>query len=135
MLVIPAVDLLDGRCVRLLRGDFDKATAYSDDPLAVARQFAEGGARRIHVAAFGGGGFVREEQAAIERADAQGDRGEGIPADEAFQRLRRKHLWTAGFRMGADAKSLAIGDREPMRQVSRSRPMTELRLTAPRASR
>ena len=49
MLVTPAVDLLDGRCVRLLRGDFDKATEYSDDPLSVARQFAEGGARRIHV--------------------------------------------------------------------------------------
>ncbi len=49
MLVIPAVDLLGGRCVRLLRGDFDNATAYSDDPLAVARQFAEGGAQRIHV--------------------------------------------------------------------------------------
>jgi phosphoribosylformimino-5-aminoimidazole carboxamide ribotide isomerase len=49
VLVIPAVDLLDGRCVRLLRGDFDKATEYSDDPLSVARQFAEGGARRIHV--------------------------------------------------------------------------------------
>jgi phosphoribosylformimino-5-aminoimidazole carboxamide ribotide isomerase len=49
VLVIPAVDLLDGRCVRLLRGDFDKATAYSDDPLSVAHQFAEGGARRIHV--------------------------------------------------------------------------------------
>lgn len=49
MLVIPAVDLLDGRCVRLLRGDFDKATEYSDDPLSIARQFAEGGARRIHV--------------------------------------------------------------------------------------
>ena len=49
MLVIPAVDLLDGRCVRLLRGDYDKATAYSDDPLSVAQQFADGGARRIHV--------------------------------------------------------------------------------------
>jgi phosphoribosylformimino-5-aminoimidazole carboxamide ribotide isomerase len=47
--VIPAVDLLDGRCVRLLRGDFDKATTYSDDPLAVAHQFAQGGARRLHV--------------------------------------------------------------------------------------
>jgi phosphoribosylformimino-5-aminoimidazole carboxamide ribotide isomerase len=49
VLVIPAVDLLHGRCVRLLRGDFDRATSYSDDPLSVARQFAEGGARRIHV--------------------------------------------------------------------------------------
>ena len=49
MLVIPAVDLLEGRCVRLLRGDYDKATEYSDDPLSVARQFGAGGARRLHV--------------------------------------------------------------------------------------
>ncbi len=49
MLVIPAVDLLEGRCVRLLRGDYEKATEYSDDPVSVARQFARGGARRLHV--------------------------------------------------------------------------------------
>jgi phosphoribosylformimino-5-aminoimidazole carboxamide ribotide isomerase len=47
--VIPAIDLLDGRCVRLLRGDFGKATEYSDDPAAVATQFVKDGARRIHV--------------------------------------------------------------------------------------
>jgi phosphoribosylformimino-5-aminoimidazole carboxamide ribotide isomerase len=47
--VIPAIDLLDGRCVRLLRGDFGQATQYSDDPAAVARQFVSDGASRIHV--------------------------------------------------------------------------------------
>jgi phosphoribosylformimino-5-aminoimidazole carboxamide ribotide isomerase len=47
--VIPAIDLLGGRCVRLLRGDFGKATEYSDDPLLVARQLVKDGARRIHV--------------------------------------------------------------------------------------
>src|ERR1700704_6358403 len=49
MEVIPAIDLLDGRCVRLLRGDFGKATEYSDDPAAGASQFVKDGARRIHV--------------------------------------------------------------------------------------
>lgn len=47
--VIPAIDLLGGRCVRLLRGDFGKSTEYSDDPLLVARQLVTDGARRIHV--------------------------------------------------------------------------------------
>jgi len=47
--VIPAIDLMGGRCVRLLRGDFGHATEYSDDPSAVAGQFVKDGARRIHV--------------------------------------------------------------------------------------
>jgi phosphoribosylformimino-5-aminoimidazole carboxamide ribotide isomerase len=47
--VIPSIDLLDGQCVRLLKGDFDKVTAYSDDPLAVVERFMAAGATRIHV--------------------------------------------------------------------------------------
>ena len=49
MEVIPAIDLKDGRCVRLLQGDFDKETVFSTDPAAVARRWQEAGARRIHV--------------------------------------------------------------------------------------
>jgi phosphoribosylformimino-5-aminoimidazole carboxamide ribotide isomerase len=49
MEIIPAIDLLGGRCVRLLRGDYGTATEYSDDPVAVARQFVGDGASRIHV--------------------------------------------------------------------------------------
>ena len=49
MQVIPAIDLMDGRCVRLTRGDFSDATVYSDDPAAVARRWASMGAGRIHV--------------------------------------------------------------------------------------
>lgn len=49
MIVIPAIDLLGGRCVRLLRGEYDQVTEYSEDPLAVARRWEEGGAQRIHV--------------------------------------------------------------------------------------
>jgi phosphoribosylformimino-5-aminoimidazole carboxamide ribotide isomerase len=47
--VIPAIDLRGGRCVRLFQGDYARETSYSDDPVAVARQWQELGALRIHV--------------------------------------------------------------------------------------
>src|SRR5437660_7167938 len=49
MELYPAIDLLDGRCVRLRQGDYADPTVYSDDPVAVARSFAEAGARWLHV--------------------------------------------------------------------------------------
>ncbi|MBI4512792.1 MAG: 1-(5-phosphoribosyl)-5-[(5-phosphoribosylamino)methylideneamino] imidazole-4-carboxamide isomerase [Gemmatimonadetes bacterium] len=49
MLILPAIDLLDGRCVRLRQGRFDDVTLYSDDPVAVARGFVEQGAEALHV--------------------------------------------------------------------------------------
>jgi len=49
MRLYPAVDLLDGSCVRLYRGSYDRATRYSRDPVAVARRFVEEGARALHV--------------------------------------------------------------------------------------
>jgi phosphoribosylformimino-5-aminoimidazole carboxamide ribotide isomerase len=47
--VYPAIDLRGGRCVRLRQGDFGAEKVYDDDPVAVARAFAAGGARWIHV--------------------------------------------------------------------------------------
>jgi phosphoribosylformimino-5-aminoimidazole carboxamide ribotide isomerase len=47
--VIPAVDLRGGRCVRLYRGDPRRQTVFADDPVAVARRWAELGAERLHV--------------------------------------------------------------------------------------
>jgi phosphoribosylformimino-5-aminoimidazole carboxamide ribotide isomerase len=72
MLLIPALDLRSGRCVRLLRGDFSRTTSYSDDPVATARGFADAGARWIHVvdldAAQGKGSDNRSVIDAIRRA-------------------------------------------------------------------
>lgn len=45
----PAIDLQGGQAVRLRQGDFDQTTVFSDDPIAQARQFAEGGASSLHV--------------------------------------------------------------------------------------
>lgn len=47
--VIPAIDLRGGRCVRLLQGDYARETAYSEEPVAVARRWESLGARRLHV--------------------------------------------------------------------------------------
>ena len=49
MLVIPAIDLKDGRCVRLYQGDMDQATIYSEDPIATALRWQHEGAERLHV--------------------------------------------------------------------------------------
>ncbi|HKJ21815.1 MAG TPA: 1-(5-phosphoribosyl)-5-[(5-phosphoribosylamino)methylideneamino]imidazole-4-carboxamide isomerase, partial [Gammaproteobacteria bacterium] len=49
MLIIPAIDLKDGKCVRLFQGQMDQETVYSGDPVAVAEHWVEAGARRLHV--------------------------------------------------------------------------------------
>jgi phosphoribosyl isomerase A len=49
VILLPAIDLRGGRCVRLTQGDFDRETVYDDDPVAVARRFESDGARWIHI--------------------------------------------------------------------------------------
>lgn len=49
MIVIPAIDIKDGRCVRLTQGDFSRLTVYADDPVYVAKIWRDMGAERIHV--------------------------------------------------------------------------------------
>ena len=49
MLLIPAIDLKNGRCVRLLQGEADAEKVYSDDPAAMARSFEDAGAKRLHL--------------------------------------------------------------------------------------
>jgi phosphoribosylformimino-5-aminoimidazole carboxamide ribotide isomerase len=54
MLLIPAIDLKDGKCVRLERGDMNTATTFSDYPAAMARRWLEAGARRLHLVDLNG---------------------------------------------------------------------------------
>ena len=49
MLIIPAIDLLGGRCVRLKQGAYESAKVYSDKPDEIAAQYAAAGARRLHI--------------------------------------------------------------------------------------
>lgn len=52
--IIPAIDLKDGKCVRLRQGRMNEATIFSDDPLATARRWIEAGAKRLHVVDLNG---------------------------------------------------------------------------------
>ncbi|MBT2773739.1 1-(5-phosphoribosyl)-5-[(5-phosphoribosylamino)methylideneamino]imidazole-4-carboxamide isomerase [Halomonas sp. ISL-60] len=54
MLVIPAIDLKDGQCVRLKQGRMEDATSYGDDPVAMAARWVEAGARRLHLVDLNG---------------------------------------------------------------------------------
>jgi phosphoribosylformimino-5-aminoimidazole carboxamide ribotide isomerase len=54
MLLIPAIDLKDGKCVRLKQGDMNDSTTFSDDPAAMARRWLDAGARRLHLVDLNG---------------------------------------------------------------------------------
>jgi phosphoribosylformimino-5-aminoimidazole carboxamide ribotide isomerase len=54
MLLIPAIDLKDGKCVRLKQGDMNDSTTFGEDPAAVARRWVEAGARRLHLVDLNG---------------------------------------------------------------------------------
>lgn len=47
--LIPAIDIIDGKCVRLSQGDYASKKVYNEDPLEVARAFEDNGLRRLHV--------------------------------------------------------------------------------------
>ena len=96
MILFPAIDLVGGRVVRLQRGDRSKMDVYSDDPAAVAREFAAAGAEWIHVvdlsAAFGEDEGARAANARAIRAICEVggvhvDCGGGVRSMEAVHRL------------------------------------------------
>ena len=75
MLIIPAIDLKDGHCVRLKQGEMDQATVFSEDPAAMARHWRDLGARRLHLVDLNGAfaGKPRNEEAVKAVIEAVGD--------------------------------------------------------------
>ncbi len=75
MLIIPAIDLKDGQCVRLRQGEMDSATVFSEDPAAMARRWVESGARRLHLVDLNGAFAGKPVNAAAIQSivDAVGD--------------------------------------------------------------
>jgi phosphoribosylformimino-5-aminoimidazole carboxamide ribotide isomerase len=76
VLIIPAIDLKDGRCVRLKQGDMSSATVFSDDPVAMAKHWAAQGARRLHVVDLNGAiaGRPKNDKVIREMIAAVGDK-------------------------------------------------------------
>jgi phosphoribosylformimino-5-aminoimidazole carboxamide ribotide isomerase len=99
----PAIDLRDGRCVRLYQGDYARETVYGDDPVAQAKAFAAGGASWVHVvdldAARTGVGSNREVVTAIAAAvDVPVQTGGGVRDDAAADAL-----------LGAGVRRVVVG--------------------------
>lgn len=91
MLLIPAIDIKDGQCVRLRQGRMDDSTVFSDDPVAMAGRWVEAGARRLHIVDLNGATAGRPVNARVIRdiVDAYPDVplqvGGGIRDDEAIE--------------------------------------------------
>jgi phosphoribosylformimino-5-aminoimidazole carboxamide ribotide isomerase len=106
VIVIPAVDLQAGRCVRLREGRPETATVFGDDPVAMARRWAEAGARRLHVVdldgAFAGAPRHAETIAAMVAAAS------GVPV-EVGGGLR--DLPTVGAALATGARWAVLGTR------------------------
>jgi phosphoribosylformimino-5-aminoimidazole carboxamide ribotide isomerase len=75
LLIIPAIDLKDGRCVRLQQGKMESATVFSDDPVKMARHWMEQGARRLHIVDLNGAiaGRPKNEKVIREMVAAVGE--------------------------------------------------------------
>src|SRR6056297_2879355 len=71
MLIIPAIDLKDGHCVRLRQGLMEDSTVFSDDPVATASRWAGQGARRLHLVDLNGAFEGRPMNAAAVEAIAK----------------------------------------------------------------
>jgi phosphoribosylformimino-5-aminoimidazole carboxamide ribotide isomerase len=125
MIVIPAVDVRGGRCVRLLRGDYAQETVYSDDPSQQAIGFVRRGAARVHIvdldAARGqpdvlSRDAVRAAVRALHEMDVQVQVGGGVRSAQAA---------ASWLDVGADfivLGSLAVRDPEAAEEICRAHP-------------
>ena len=122
MILLPAVDIRDGRAVRLRQGDFDDETVYADDPLEAARAWVEAGARRLHVVDLDGAregrpvGLPQLERIAGElNVPVQyggGLRTAGAARDALTAGAARVVVGTAAFRDPAVLEELLASDPE-----------------------
>ena len=94
MILFPAIDLKDGKCVRLLRGDMEQATIFSDDPAGQAKAFIDAGAIWLHVVDLNGAfagvpvnrGAVEKIQEVARHSNVQVQLGGGIRSLEQIER-------------------------------------------------
>jgi phosphoribosylformimino-5-aminoimidazole carboxamide ribotide isomerase len=92
MLILPAIDLKDGKCVRLRQGRAEQSTVYGDDPVAMARRWEAEGARYLHVVdldgAFGGRpAHARVIERIVNAIAIPVEVGGGLRSDDAIRRV------------------------------------------------
>lgn len=92
MIIIPAIDLKDGKCVRLFQGKFDNVKEYSSDPVAVAKKWEAAGAKLIHVVDLDGAltgelKNIESVRAIVENVSARIEFGGGLRDEAAIQKM------------------------------------------------
>src|SRR2546428_7897179 len=106
MIVIPAIDLKDGRCVRLCQGRMQEETVYSQDPAEVARRWEDEGAQLLHVVDLNGAveGTPRNRkaiEAILKAASIPVQVGGGIPTMETGSADLSPRVERVALRTGA----------------------------------
>lgn len=92
MRIIPAIDIIEGKCVRLVQGDFSQKTIYHDSPLELARQFEKMGFRYLHLVDLDGAKAKKVINLKIleqitEQTSLQVDFGGGVQSDEDIEKV------------------------------------------------
>ena len=92
--LIPAIDLIDGKCVRLTKGDYDRKTIYNEDPVSQALEFQRLGFRRLHIVDLDGAKSKHIVNDAVLKAITQAtdlivDFGGGIKSEDDIEKAFR----------------------------------------------
>lgn len=92
MYLLPAIDILDGRAVRLAKGDYNRVTVYNEDPVDQAKRFEDAGATWVHVVDLNGARSGKQENLALieriaESTSLKVENGGGVRDMAAVQRL------------------------------------------------
>jgi cyclase len=92
MQIIPAIDIIDGKCVRLSQGDYDQKKVYNENPLAVAKQFESYGVKKLHLVDLDGAKAKRVINYTVldqiaKNTQLEIEFGGGIKSDEDIQRV------------------------------------------------
>jgi phosphoribosylformimino-5-aminoimidazole carboxamide ribotide isomerase len=124
VLLIPAIDLLEGQAVRLAEGDRERVTVYDADPPSVARRFAESGARQIHVVDLDGAFAGKPAQLELIRRIVDEARAAGVKV-EVGGGVRSREAVETLLSLGVDqvvVGTLAIRDPEAVRELCERHP-------------
>jgi len=82
--IIPAIDIIDGKAVRLAKGDYNQKTVYNDNPLEIARRFEDAGIKRLHLVDLDGAKAQHVVNLQVLEKMAKNQERKRYPADFSF---------------------------------------------------
>jgi len=118
--VIPAIDLLEGRCVRLEQGDFQRATYYDLDPVDLARRLAGSGIRRLHLVDLDAARGSGDNRSLVERIVTEG--GLEVQVAGGVRDRERLESWFAAGAAGVIMGTAAVRDPDLLEACASAHP-------------